>query len=70
MAQLSNARPARSEALVCLEAMCSQKLSEQHFNRLLEHLPIMVSDVKRALAQARGLMFVIGEKITYVIARS
>lgn len=52
MAQLSNARVARSEALVCLEAMCSQKLSKAHFMRLLEHLPQIVSDVKQALAQA------------------
>ncbi|CAN0386324.1 unnamed protein product, partial [Ectocarpus fasciculatus] len=31
--------------------MCSQKLSEKHFHRLLEHLPEMVQHVKQALAQ-------------------
>lgn len=54
MAQLSNARVARSEALVCLEVMCSQKLSEAHFQRLLENLPNIVTDVKNALAQVRA----------------
>ncbi|CAM9327631.1 unnamed protein product [Ectocarpus fasciculatus] len=51
IAQLSTLRVARSESLVCLEAMCSQKLSEKHFHRLLEHLPEMVQHVKQALAQ-------------------
>ena len=46
-------RDVRHEALVCLEAMCSRKLSEAHFERLLEHLPDMVQSVKQALAQAR-----------------
>ena len=53
IAQLSTLRVARSESLVCLEAMCSQKPSEKHFLRLLEHLPEMVQNVKQALAQVR-----------------
>ncbi|CAM9842682.1 unnamed protein product, partial [Laminaria digitata] len=52
MAQLSTLRVVRSEALVCLEAMCAQKLTEKHFHRLMEHLPEMVLNVKQALAQA------------------
>ncbi|CAM9155225.1 unnamed protein product [Ascophyllum nodosum] len=55
MAQLMTVRDVRHEALVCLEAMCSRKLSEAHFERLLEHLPDMVQSVKQALAQARSL---------------
>eukprot|EP00903_Cladosiphon_okamuranus_P010030 g9512.t1 len=51
IAQLSTLRVARTESLVCLEAMCSQKPSEKHFLRLLEHLPEMVQNVKQALAQ-------------------
>ncbi|CAM9430764.1 unnamed protein product [Pylaiella littoralis] len=51
IAQLSTLRVARTESLVCLEAMCSQKLSEKHFHRLLEHLPEMVQNVKQAVAQ-------------------
>eukprot|EP00752_Nemacystus_decipiens_P008991 g8026.t1 len=51
IAQLSTLRVVRSESLVCLEAMCSQKTSEKHFLRLLEHLPEMVQNVKQALAQ-------------------
>lgn len=54
MAQLSTLRVVRSEALVCLEAMCAQKLTEKHFHRLMEHLPEMVLNVKQALAQARA----------------
>lgn len=57
MAQLSTLRVARSEALVCLEAMCAQKLSEKHFHRLIEHLPEMVQNVKQALAQASAARF-------------
>eukprot|EP00904_Undaria_pinnatifida_P013350 jgi/Undpi1/9145/HiC_scaffold_26.g11603.m1 len=53
MAQLSTLRVVRSEALVCLEAMCAQKLTEKHFHRLMEHLPEMVLNVKQALAQER-----------------
>lgn len=58
MGQLSTMRAVRSEALVCLESMCSQKLSETHFHRLLEHLPEMVNNVKQALAQASMLVLI------------
>ncbi|CAM9540760.1 unnamed protein product, partial [Hapterophycus canaliculatus] len=51
IAQLSTLRVARSESLVCLEAICSQKLSTKHFERLLEHLPEMIQTVKQSLAQ-------------------
>lgn len=57
MAQLSTLRVVRSEALVCLEAMCAQKLTEKHFHRLMEHLPEMVLNVKQALAQASKFVF-------------
>lgn len=58
MAQLSTLRVVRSEALVCLEAMCAQKLTEKHFHRLMEHLPEMVLSVKQALAQARASEYI------------
>lgn len=65
MAQLSTLRVVRTEALVCLEAMCAQKLTENHFHRLMEHLPEMVLNVKQALAQARTFGFLILNIVSY-----
>ena len=67
IAQLSTLRVARSESLVCLEAMCSRRSAEKHFLRLLEHLPEMVQNVKQALAQVNPHPFAVVDVVSFWI---